>query len=136
MPTRFFTPLRCVQNDMLGALRCVQNDMWGALQNDMGEVGMWRRLWDAAFHIIQPQTFARPRHVILRRLRDEESRRDWMPMPTRFFTPLRCVQNDMMGRSSAVWDDMLGAALRKKVALIEGFNPRWEDLSRDWFDFR
>ena len=38
MPTRFFTPLRCVQNDMLGGLRCVQNDMSGALrcvQNDM-----------------------------------------------------------------------------------------------------
>ena len=38
MPTRFFTPLRCVQNDMSGALRCVQNDMWGArrcVQNDM-----------------------------------------------------------------------------------------------------
>ena len=25
---RFFTPLRCVQNDMRGALRCVQDDVW------------------------------------------------------------------------------------------------------------
>ena len=24
---RFFTPLRCVQNDMVGVLRCVRNDM-------------------------------------------------------------------------------------------------------------
>ena len=39
------------------------------------------------------------------------------------------------GRGWGVWEDMLGV-LRKKVALIEGFNPRWEDLSRDWFDFR
>ena len=89
MPSRFFTPLRCVQNDMWGALRCVQNDMWGALrcvQNDM---------WGA----------------------------------------LRCVQNDMWGRCAAFRMTCVGA-LRKKVALIEGFNPRWEDLSRDWFDFR
>ena len=56
-------------------------------------------------------------------------------MPTRFFTPLRCVQNDMWGALRCVQNDMLGA-LRKKVALIEGFNPRWEDLSREWFDFR
>ncbi len=32
--------------------------------------------------------------------------------------------------------EIKGWALRKKVALIEGFNPRWEDLSLDWFDFR
>ena len=74
-------------------------------------------------------------------------------MPTRFFTlrsdmwgALRCVQNDMWGALRCVQNDMLGAlrcvqndmlgARRKKVALIEGFNPRWEDLSRDWFDFR
>ena len=64
----------------------------GALGGEM----VWG-LWDAAFLIIQPQTFARPRHVILRRLRDEESRRNCTLMPTRFFTPLRCVQNDMLG---------------------------------------
>ena len=29
---RFFTPLRCVQNDMRGALRYVQNDKWGVLR--------------------------------------------------------------------------------------------------------
>ena len=28
IPTRFFTPLRCVQNDMWGTLRCARNDMW------------------------------------------------------------------------------------------------------------
>ena len=27
-----------------------------------------------------------------------------------------------------------GWVRRKKVALIGGFNPGWEDLSRDWFD--
>ena len=32
--------------------------------------------------------------------------------------------------------EIKGWVRRKKVALIEGFNPRWEDLSRDWFDFR
>ena len=48
---------------------------------------------------------------------------------------LRCVQNDMWGALRCVQDDMLGVR-RKKVALIEGFNPRWEDLSWEWFDFR
>ena len=75
-------------------------------------------------------------------------------MPSRFFTPLRCVQNDMWGALRCVQNDMCAACRmtcvgalrgvqndmlgvrRKKVALIEGFNPRWEDLSRDWFDFR
>ena len=28
MATRFFTPLRCVQNDMWGALRCARKDIW------------------------------------------------------------------------------------------------------------
>ena len=31
--------------------------------------------------------------------------------------------------------EIKGWVRRKKVALIEGFNPRWEDLSREWFDF-
>ena len=30
--------------------------------------------------------------------------------------------------------EIKGWVRRKKVALIEGFNPAWEDLSRDWFD--
>ena len=107
MPSRFFTPLRCVQNDMWGALRCVQNDMWGGALGG----GMVWDLWDAAFHIIQPQTFARPRYVILRRLRDEESHRNWTSMPSRFFTPLRCVQNDMWGALRCVQND-IGGRLR------------------------
>jgi putative endonuclease len=41
-------------------------------------------------------------------------------------------------------DDIKAAILRekqikgwlrtKKISLIEGFNPEWEDLSEDWFD--
>ena len=48
------------------------------------------------------------------RLRDEESRRNWTSMPTRFFTPLRCVQNDMMG----------GAALRLGMTCWGRFGGR------------
>ena len=58
-------------------------------------------------------------------------------MPTRFFTPLRCVQNDMWGGYAVrKFGRTCWGVRHKKVALIEGFNPRWEDLSRDWFDFR
>ena len=35
--TRFFTPLRCVQNDMWGALRCARNDMlFGGMRDGDG----------------------------------------------------------------------------------------------------
>ncbi len=31
--------------------------------------------------------------------------------------------------------EIKGWLRRKKIALIDGFNPGWKDLSRDWFDF-
>ncbi len=72
--------LRCVQNDMVGVLRCVQNDMWGAV----GEAGLRRK------------------GVGTRRFRDVVR---WV---ARFFTPLRCVQNDMVGVLRCVQNDMWG----------------------------